>query len=217
MILPSVLTYSDIEAEKKLKYLFTTEDWKKTAAQEKMISIHLDIVSKSFAQNRNVLMSQPINSLWGIIKKYSFSNQKYYFSIHLMSNSDDLIEFEKYFSEIFVPDNFILKIFVYPKYVDYFNKIYAKANVEFGAWYDLDEWSVETNFQYSSNLIMTVLAGKSGQKKDPIQNQKVQEILRLNNKYFIVDGGWKTDEINMYDQNKLDIVSSGDFWSKVSF
>lgn len=218
MILPSILEYSSQIAEKKFEYLLTNNNWKQLTDQKEVYSIHLDIVSKYFAQRKNVFMSLSVSSLWKIIKKYCQNDEKYYFSMHLMSDSEDLVEFEKYFLELFIPGNFSLKIFVYEKFVHYFRDKYSKSNIEFGPWYDQGKWDNTTNFEYNDNLLMTVEAGKSGQIKSDGSNDLVFKTINENhNKYFIVDGGWKIADKALFEGHSVDIVSAGDFWSKVKF
>jgi pentose-5-phosphate-3-epimerase len=234
--LPSFLEYSDITVKQKISLL---ED----LSQDKIISekeikqftadytyLHLDIISKYFAQDKNVLMSLDSKSYLAVLEKY-FSQQNIHLSIHLMGNVEDLVKEWQFYSNHVFLNQWQYSLYIPYKYFQSWRSL-TKDNVKIGCWYDLDQWYQIENFnfnntQISNILLMTVNAGKSGQKSNlDAQIQALKLVTNHPDVNFILDGGWKTDLTTMlkslpksdieayYKLKNLDIVVNSDFWRK---
>jgi pentose-5-phosphate-3-epimerase len=204
MLLPSLLEYSVESLETKLAHL----------RDKKMLSLHLDFVLPQFAKDRNVMTSLSLNSVFSILGKTN-KNQRLELTIHLMGTIEDLFESYKFFEKYAFNSLWNYKILIPAKYIQSWrNQIKNKRkNVQIGAWYDLDELD---NIDFSAkqtNLLMTVKAGKSGQKLTSEIKKKAQLIAQKYPKsHFIFDGGWEWDFVS---KRNVDHVSYSSFWKSI--
>jgi pentose-5-phosphate-3-epimerase len=214
--LPSLLEYSDFQLQKKIDdvknnlNLFSSlqdSNTKKT----KQISFHLDFVLPQFAKDRKVMTSIGLKAVLEKLKS-SFIDFELDLSIHLMATVEDLIEVKDFFEKYEFIKNWKYIIFVDQNYTKtILNK--KLENVKIGIWCDLGSWSQKIIDQTETNnfLLMTVLAGKSGQKLEPEIKQSVLKLVKANpQKSFIIDGGWSLG-FEEKIQN-LQIVSYSGFW-----
>jgi hypothetical protein len=235
MILPSLLEYSDKDFAEKLKILIqknqdnSLNDLLKitndTEEKQKQLHLHLDFVMKQFAKDRSgILASLDLESSFKILKEY-FSKKKLRLSVHLMGTLEDLMEAWKFFNLFKIPKQWKVRLFLPINQAQAW-KIQFN-NFEIGQWYDLDQWqdlqgkslSNGKNFE-QYNLLMTVKAGKSGQKLTPETKNKIHLLLEGRSEYFLLDGGWNqaTGIELISDFNKppkIDFVSYSGFWPKL--
>jgi hypothetical protein len=102
------------------------------------------------------------------------------------------------------------------------NQSKFQSSIKIGTWLDLDQYSKETKFEYVDNLLMTVLAGKSGQKLTSEVRANCLKIVESNPKVsFTIDGGWtvldELSELNIKQKNKLNVVSYSSFWKELNY
>jgi pentose-5-phosphate-3-epimerase len=214
-ILPSLLEYSEAEIIKKIGLLAS----KSPAPYD----LHLDFVFQEFARDRSVMASLTPKTVFTILEIY-FAKKKCNLTIHLMGDLSDLEIAWKFFDKYQFNSKWDYLIFVPPNNTNLWSNLSSKhKNLKTGIWLDLDKWMNlrTTEFQefFSQNkeitnyLIMTVMAGKSGQKLLELNKNKAIELVKENpNLNFILDGGWSTNL--SYDFNNLSVVSYTDFWKK---
>ena len=216
MILPSLLEYSVQSLEKKLEIVHSKIDnyHKKTKNRDtEFIPFHLDFVLPNFAKDRSVMTSIGLSStLEGLSQR--FENRQLDLSIHLMGDTADLYESFEFLDKYEFNQNWKYLLLVPEKfYPTWLNSNFSKnnKNVKNGVWYDLDEWS-NKDFEVAENfLLMTVIAGKSGQKLTEENAEKALKIANSNpSKNFIVDGGWSVDREEIPDN--CSVVSYSSFW-----
>jgi pentose-5-phosphate-3-epimerase len=204
LILPSLLEYSTTKLHDRILCL------QRLGKQE----MHLDIVCQQFAKDRSVMMSLDVGTV--LSNLLFLKGQHIYLTIHLMGDADDLIKSYHFFQNYHFEPNWEYKIFT-PLNMDIaFRAFEANSNVAIGSWFDLHEWSINTDFskyKYRDVLLMTVVAGKSGQVLDnQVKNQAFELAIKNPDLQFIFDGGWnanfKTDVIN------VDLVSYTSYWKK---
>jgi pentose-5-phosphate-3-epimerase len=206
MILPSLLEYSVESLETKLARL----------QDKKMTSLHLDFVLPQFAKDRNVMTSLSLDSVFSPLGKTN-KNQRLHLTIHLMGTIEDLFDSYRFFEKYAFNSLWNYKILIPVKYIQSWrNQIKNKRkNVQIGAWYDLDEWDNVNFSSRQTNLLMTVKAGKSGQK---LTSEIAQKVLLVARKYphthFVLDGGWEWDFETQL--NNTDHVSYSSFWTHVA-
>lgn len=215
--LPSLLEYSQESLEKRLNLVASSlPKFKQTQGSQnsKQVFFHLDFVLEYFAKDRFVMQSLGLESLLESLKK-EFLQIDLNLSVHLMGNSVDLTEIAKLLPGLDFPKNWQLTIFVPPKFVNYFETI-KNSNQSVGIWLDLDQWE---NFDFKEYpkvqdyLLMTVLAGKSGQKLLPQTKAEALKMVQNNpNLEFILDGGWSIDFESSL--TNLKVVSYSSFWKK---
>lgn len=213
MIIPSILEYSIISLDQRLSSIVASPIlWKKlTKQRDKYLHLHLDFVMQQFAKERGVLMSLQLQTVFGSIREY-FHSQKLDVSIHLMGGVIDIADAWKFFEKLDVQINHSLTIYVPSQYTQSWRTFFAdKATI--GTWYDIDEWNDETAFNSGENyLLMTVKAGKSGQKLDHlIRHRALTTVQNSPKSNFLLDGGWNID---LSTPNNTDVISYGSFWSK---
>jgi pentose-5-phosphate-3-epimerase len=242
IFLPSLLEYSKESLEKKLQKVEAnlTEFIKLQCGQKPSNSIdkipihfHLDFVLEQFAKDRSVMKSSDLATVFSVLEEF-FKNRKLILSIHLMGTIEDLFDTYKFFLNYSVNQNWDYEIYVPENYTNQFEFIArTEENMKIGIWYDLEEW--ESRFgiknkklkiknsevdQIKDYLLMTVLAGKSGQKLTDKVESKVLEIVKNNPELnFIVDGGWSLQFREKYrteesDYNNLFVVSYTSFWKE---
>jgi hypothetical protein len=218
---PSILEYSKVKLQQNLlrakQHLNVFKQIQNPALERKKtdkIGFHVDVVMPSFAKDRKVMASLGLSDFLECLSQ-QFLGQKLDLSIHLMGLTDDLVQaagFLKNYSfnpswnyTVFVPEKFLSSF-------DYHGKIYP--NYKVGIWYDLGDWSeviIKTQTEVDDFLLMTVLAGKSGQKLTPKNRQNALEtVQKFPQKKFLVDGGWEVGW-NKSIPN-LQVVSYSGFW-----
>ena len=215
MFLPSLLEYSTESLEQKLdlinanisKFRLLT----KTHDSDK-ISLHLDFVLPQFAKDRSVMKSLNPESVFNGLQN-RFKDSKLSLSLHLMGDSEDLAEVYRFFGEYDFNPNWEYLFFIPEKYSNLWQSAVfsQQKNIKTGVWLDLGEWENNDLKAGSDYLLMTVLAGKSGQK---LTEQVKSDVLELAQNYadkkFILDGGWSVD--NSEYPNNIKVVSYSSFW-----
>ncbi|MBC7472452.1 MAG: hypothetical protein H7196_04315 [candidate division SR1 bacterium] len=214
MILPSLLEYSIEALKAKLKIIIKNRKLIRTLQGQDDLNLHLDFVLPQFAKDRSIMTSLGLSTTFKTIEQI-YKNQNLYLSVHLMGEIEDLFSAYTYFENLKINPYWNYLILVPEKYLNSWKKLGKKLgkNIIVGCWYDLNEWPEKFFTQKRMNLLMTVVAGKSGQK---LQKSTRDEALKMSEKYpnshFILDGGWKTDAKCGYN---TDIVSYTDFWKNI--
>jgi len=230
MFLPSVLECSEQVVEKKLEMVIEKIEtvYSLLKIQKDIpLPFHLDFVLPQFAKDRSVMKSLSPETILGILEKF-FSSQRLSLTIHLMGNVQDIFESYKFFNDYSFNPNWQYLIFVDSNYFkSWVNSSFANLNLDnldLGIWYDKGEWENLESFNLNQELeidcqnylLMTVLAGKSGQKLTPqIKDLALQKTIQNPNKKFILDGGWSVEEEENISQN-TEIVSYTSFWNQIS-
>ena len=212
IFIPSLLEYSTDDLQKKIDLIQTRSDKFYELTNQTELSLHLDFVLPEFAKQRGVKPSLNIRMVLGKIKS-SFGNKQMNLSIHLMGSKQDEKEAIELLSNISIPAEYIATIFVSQHTTEEilpslpFGWIVAK-------WYDLGSWTNETFKPGQVSLLMTVVAGKSGQKI--VLSNKLEALLLIKNNpkhYFLVDGGWS---INSNEKApNLQIITHSSFWKEM--
>jgi hypothetical protein len=220
--LPSLLEYSRESLNRKLTQVKSRiEDFKEiqnslnsATKPGDSLSFHLDFVLPYFAKDRKVMTSLGLES---VLKKLEqeFADYKLDLSIHLMGTSEDLFEAHKFLLDYNFKPNWIYTVFVPEKYTSTFwPQTQVFTNYKVGIWHDLNDYSVtkiKGEKDNQNHLLMTVIAGKSGQKLDAKNQQLCLELCtKFPEKKFIVDGGWGVDYRTNLDN--LEVVSYSSFW-----
>ena len=235
LFLPSLLEYSSESLNRKLlevknrlndfqKIQNPLNNTDKKYASKKVnnpvgegsLAFHLDFVLPYFAKDRKVMTSLGLESILNELAKL-FSDFNLDLSIHLMGTSEDLFEAHKFFLDYSFKQNWKYTVFVPEKYTSTFwPQTQIFSNYKVGIWYDLNDYSlnkIEQNKAIENYLLMTVLAGKSGQKLNSSKQQLCLELCaKFADKKFIVDGGWGVDYKNIL--TNLEVVSYSSFWNK---
>jgi hypothetical protein len=214
--LPSLLEYSPQDLESKLKLICSDKEsfLKYQKSEDGKIYLHLDFVLPQFALSRNVKQGNLESIVFESLEKY-FADDQLYLSIHLMGLDKDLdfsFDFllDKLSNYVFEYD-WVGEIFVSRDYLDEFKTIEECSNFKIGEWLDLGQWNKETVYETNENyLLMTVTAGKSGQK---LLEEDKNLMFEIANTYpesnFTVDGGWNLES---EPKENLKIVSYSSFW-----
>jgi pentose-5-phosphate-3-epimerase len=214
IILPSLLEYSQESLISRLDSIFeNTESFKQITKQtnSNAYSLHLDFVLPQFAKDRSVMTSMSLDSVFTTLRH--FSNKPFHFSIHVMGSVEDLLEAYTFFQTFTWTGPWKITVFVPEKYYTNWHATIAKENLTIGIWYDVNEWESKRLKPDISYLLMTVIAGKSGQKLTPEMRVKALKKVRNNPRSrFILDGGWGIDEKEA--ATNLEIVSYTSFWKK---
>jgi pentose-5-phosphate-3-epimerase len=230
--LPSLLEYTTQALEDKLQlvknHLTEFEAIQKTPDDK--ICLHLDFVLSEFAMSRNVKPGNDPAVVFGLIQKY-FRDQQIVCNCHFMGSAKDTAEVLEFFKAYNWNPNWEYILYVGQEFVQEFEKqlklplakgLAAKltgVTVKIGAWLDLDQYNLDTKFVFQDYLLMTVFAGKSGQKLTEVVRINTLEAIQNNpDVNFTIDGGWAvTDELNKLNfeqKNKLNIVSYSSFWKE---
>jgi hypothetical protein len=95
-----------------------------------------------------------------------------------------------------------------------------RIKVKIGAWLDLDQYTLDSKFELSDYLLMTVIAGKSGQKLTEQVRANTLELVQKNpDLNFTIDGGWAVidglNELNLDQKKQLNVVSYSSFWKEL--
>jgi hypothetical protein len=242
--LPSLLEYTPAELQAKLELI-----QKNPAAFQQIqkatdgkIYLHLDFVLPEFAAQRNVLPGNGPKVVFDLISKY-FGDQAVVCNSHFMGSANDTAEVLEFFQSYSWNPNWEYILYVGPEFVVNFNlfknsntrdrhlvqserssvagkNIPKSLSLKIGAWLDLDQYDIKTKFGYQDYLLMTVFAGKSGQKLTPEVRSNCLKVVE-DNPYikFTIDGGWavldELSELNTDQKNKLNVVSYSSFWKEL--
>jgi pentose-5-phosphate-3-epimerase len=220
-ILPSTLEYSRESLEQKLRLVSQNLDnFHRLQGTSDVIKLHIDVVMRQFAQDRSVMASVDLVTNLELIEQY-FADTTVELTIHLMGTAEDLKEAHEFLQKytfnlnwtyiIFIPEAFVPTFEVHSLLFDH---------VRVGIWYDKGEWSENKCNSWKSRindyLLMTVYAGKSGQKRSDDDKAKAITLAQsFPDKYIVVDGGWQVGEQEeLQDFQTLDMVSYSSFWKQ---
>ena len=240
MLLPSLLEYSAhdlnqrldkiLELLEKKQYfdkVYITHDIK-----DEILYLHLDFVLSQFAKDRNpILASLSPNEVFNCLK-LKFPKQKLDLTIHIMGELEDLPKAWQYFETLRKPKQWNMTLFLpYNQAISWrrtFKKYKIGAWIDLKQWCDLDEATKKSkaklfDLKYiDSVLVMTVVAGKSGQKLTLEVEANLNKLIQKNPQFttFVIDGGWDQEKAEnfMKKQNppsKVDFVSYSGFWAKL--
>jgi hypothetical protein len=217
--LPSLLEYNQKNLNSKLELIKNnlSDFLIFQQSNDNKIYLHLDFVLRDFAASRFVEPSNFIPELFAVLERY-FDSQEVYLSIHLMGLERDIDFSLSFLSRIL--SRYLLEkpkwsgvIFVPLEFKETFDSIMEVCNFEVGIWFDANEWSLQSSFTKSTQyLLMTVLAGKSGQILDSQKKLEAYTVARQNKKSkFTFDGGWNVDD---QLRKNIQIVSYSKFWQE---
>lgn len=220
---PSILEYSKIQLDNRLTQVSQNLNVFRQIQNPDLddlnlvkIGFHVDVVMTSFAKDRKVMASLRLQTFLETLAK-NFPAQSLDLSIHLMGLADDLVEVDKFLRNYNFNPSWNYTIFVPEKFVNsfmYHSQIYP--NYKVGIWYDLGEWQeskIKQNEQIENFLLMTVVAGKSGQKLTQENKQNALSLVqKFGTKKFLVDGGWSVDWNEDFDN--LEVISYSGFWKE---
>lgn len=214
----------------------------KDPAENMPLCLHLDFVLSQFAKDRSpILSSLGPNEIMNCLK-LKFPKTALDLSIHLMGELEDLPAAWQYFDSLRKPKNWKMTLYLPYNQASGWRRSFKKYKI--GAWLDLTQWyqqeahdsKTDSNLGNSKNsttkifdlkyikslLVMTVVAGKSGQKLSPEIETALGKILVQNPQieHFIVDGGWdKSKATNFMTKNKpsakVDFVAYSGFWRNI--
>ncbi|MEM1312708.1 MAG: hypothetical protein AAGF07_04570 [Patescibacteria group bacterium] len=218
MFLPSLLEYSTQDLQHKITLLKnnTPKYYQLSKNPDKhTLHLHLDFVLPGFAKDRRIMTSlSPVQVIE--ILELSYSKDMLNLTIHLMGDVEDLLEAFKFFSQYKLNPLWEYTIFVPERYLDSWaasDRSNHNTNFNTGIWYDYGEWDTKTFEQSRHFLLMSVVAGKSGQKlADEVANKAKAVTSEHPDKQFIFDGGWSIEKDN--NLSNVQIVSYSSFWNK---
>lgn len=203
---------------------------------EDILYFHLDFVFTEFAKDRKVMQSLGLRTVFNLFLEF-FEDAKLQLSVHLMGEKLDWKLAFEFWQEFTVPQNWQIDLFVKPKMTNLFT--FNKNNLQTFCWFDKDSWGefLETGSLQSQNLekiedveiqitketknkilLMTVFAGISGQKLEKqIQKLALEIVSQSPQTDFILDGGWKIQDLETAKKlnlDSVDLVSYSDFWQE---
>jgi hypothetical protein len=240
--LPSLLEYSPQALELRLQSI--TEHRSKFQVVQKSpndrIYLHLDFVLPQFADSRSVEAGNSPEVVLVMIDQY-FGDQKVVCNSHFMGLDKDVDEVLKFFETyswnpnweyiFYVGREFLadfeskFKIFTQDK-VNLLgdlhitqSQITVNPKIRVGVWLNFDQYNAETKFELKDYLLMTVFAGKSGQKlTEQVRLNTLKIVSKNPDVNFTIDGGWtvvdELAEISLEQQNTLAVVSYSSFWKE---
>lgn len=215
--LPSLLEYTENALLEKLQLLCQKEELVLKITKQSVFSLHLDFVFPKFAKKRGVVKSLDLETVFTNLKNY-WSGKKLQISVHLMALEKDLKIFEAFSYKLSLPKDWQVVWYIDWKLANkslFFLEKLQSYNSKIGYWFDLLEW---TNYKFLTDqnyLLMTVLAGKSGQTRQALTRKLALKIIEnFSDSQFILDGGWSLqEELNF---SNLQIVSYSSFWSTLA-
>lgn len=216
--IPSLLEYSKERLIQKLDLVANNlAIFKKLQHTGDLISFHLDFVLPQFAKDRKVMTSLGLSTVLELLEKY-FKDTKLDLSVHFMGTLEDLYEVNDFLKDQSFNSNWKYTFYVPANFTTtfaYHAQIFS--NVEIGIWFDKDNWDLKTIKDNTDNttkfLLMTVVAGKSGQKLEQAEIDKIDQICRqLPSCHFLADGGWSVD--SKLELDNLEIISYTSFWDR---
>jgi pentose-5-phosphate-3-epimerase len=214
--LPSLLEYEVTALEKRLITLKKNQSLVQKIQQSEILTLHLDFVCPEFAKNREVKASLTPEEVWNLLDKH-FDEESLNLSIHFMATDNDfdnlIDDLIPKMSNLAFEQDWSGKVFVNKNQMEDLEFLSEISNFELGEWFDFGEWGNIKFEPAQSYLLMTVLAGKSGQKLDEKTKNTVLEIAKANiDSHFTFDGGWNLDNTLL---SNLDIVSYSSFWQSL--
>jgi hypothetical protein len=210
--LPSLLEYSPQNLQARLITILDNKHKFLEFQKSKTITLHLDFVLPEFAESRGVTAGNSPEIVFENIRKV-FGNQPLILNTHFMGLNGDMGEVFDFLEEFEMESEWKMTVFVDEKYINKFNNL-ASSRLTVGQWLDLGEYDAETElFEGNNYLLMTVVAGKSGQKlTEEVKNTALQIVKNNPEVGFTIDGGWSVD-FELTDPN-LNIVSYSSFWKE---
>jgi hypothetical protein len=200
-ILPSTLEYSSESLIKKSDLII--KDIKKflDLTKNDIIELHIDLVYPQFAKDRGVMSSVNMTTNFKIIEKL---NKMVKLTIHFMGELEDCEIFKSELDKIKFPKNWKIELYT-PLSFD----INHKGINEY-KWIDADQYDRIPTLKNKKFLLMTVKAGKSGQKlTEDIKKQALNLVKEYGKENVIVDGGWGIKDCKY----GLRMVSYSSFWN----
>ena len=240
MLLPSLLEYSTHDLNQRLDQIlellvknqyfdkvYITHD-----ISENILSLHLDFVLSQFAKDRNpILASLSPNEVFNCLK-LKFPKQKLDLTVHIMGELEDLPKAWQYFETLRKPKHWNMTLFLPYNQAVSWRRTFKKYKI--GAWIDLRQWCDLDQSEKKSKaklfdlkyidsvLVMSVVAGKSGQKLTLEVEANLDKLIRRNPQFttFVIDGGWDQEKAENFmrknnPQSKVDFVSYSGFWAKL--
>ncbi|GAB4147407.1 MAG: hypothetical protein OHK0017_09090 [Patescibacteria group bacterium] len=243
MLLPSILEYDQVNLNRKTNFLLqnlnSAEFIKSikilesdTRKIQSSLNLHLDFVLPQFAKDRGgILTSSGLESILNHFSK-KFDQTKLNLTVHLMGELEDMRLAWDFWSKFKPNKKWKITILVPVNHYLPWKTHFKKFNI--GIWIDLHDWLELPESEVLSRLpegvkdilIMTVVAGKSGQKLETIVEHKLQGlIIELTHSLdrFVLDGGWSQTKAQNFLNNiqdriplkkQIDFVSYGSFWSQ---
>jgi len=172
---------------------------------------------QQFAQSRSIMQSLSLESVFEGLYHH-LSDQKLRLTIHLMAETEDMLEVWEFLNGLQLNPNWKYLFFVSP---EFYEPLEAKflGMFAFGVWLDVDQWQGQNDFVTNLPptkhiLLMTVKAGSSGQKlTETVQNEALQVVQNNQHLHFILDGGW---QLSFHRElENLSLVSYTNFWKKM--
>ena len=240
MILPSLLEYSQNDLQKRIDTIKILQNNNtlfglikvKEHSNPKTLNLHLDFVLEQFAKDRApILSSTGLPTVFDLLDK-EFGQYKLNLSVHLMGAIEDLTPAWEFFKKYKKPKNWKITLFLPLNHALRWKAEFKQYKI--GMWLDLYDWldmdslkprNIDLN-AISDVLIMTVVAGKSGQSlTQEVQNTLKDFIIDQTNQnleqktHYIIDGGWNQEKARQFLKNfdkspKIDFVAYGGFWGK---
>lgn len=239
IILPSILEYSLETLEQKLDYIDTNRPELALLQAGSMVPhLHLDFVLPQFSKDRRVMTSHQPATVLGAIESKFDPKKPLNLDLHLMGAVEDLFEQFSFFESYNFNSNWTFTLFLPQKYTQSWQSMIESRNlknIKIGTWFDLGQWAdmskIDPQWQNPCEeevltipqhfpefqkgqryLLMTVVAGKSGQKLTDAVAKKVLQIVNDNpQSSFVLDGGWKPGAIQNAPINSAFVSYSG-FW-----
>ena len=210
--LPSLLEYNSEVLHNRLSSIQKNIPKFLSFQQSDTLSLHLDFVLPQFALSRGVQHGNNIEIVFEQILEF-FGNQPVILNVHFMGLDDDMKQVFEFLQDFEIPVLWQMTLFVDQKYSSQF-ELLTQNNIAIGQWLDLGEYNQNTCFlPNKSYLLMTVFAGKSGQKlTQEVQETALTVVQNNPESTFTLDGGWSVDFIN--SNTNLSIVSYSSFWNK---
>ncbi len=207
IIIPSLLEYDTKTLEQKIDLIRTESEKFYNLTGQTELTIHLDFVLTEFAKERGVKPSLSVKTVMNIIKE-KFGKRNLDISLHLMGTEKDEKEALTELKNVETCSGYSATIYV-SKNNDFESMLPYGWSI--GKWYDLDQWSSCKFKDGASSLLMTVKAGKSGQKMELSSQMQSLLIAKQNPEhYFLVDGGWSINSKS--NINNIGIVTHSSFW-----
>ena len=201
-ILPSTLEYSTISFQKKIDYISKHQQEFKSLAKQEILEFHIDLVYPSFAKDRAVMSSISLTDNYKVIESLKSQCKV---TIHFMGLIDDVILLNAELEKLKLNKNIKAEIYL-PITIE---PIMVKTEWSKYHWFDLDQYDKIPRYETPKILLMTVIAGKSGQSLTQENKTKALNIVtKRGTANVIVDGGWSIDD----SKDGIRMVSYSSFW-----
>jgi hypothetical protein len=220
-ILPSLLEYNLQNLAKKISIIQSQKQKFLETTNQSIINLHLDFVLPEFAASREVQPSLGLTETINFLADH-FEEENLELTVHLMGLQRDMdksfIELQNISQEILPSYSWKIDVFVDQRLYSSWQQEFQSKNLNVGVWYDLGNWRNQSFSPGMKYLLMTVLAGKSGQELSLEDTLATFETAKNNpESYFVADGGWKVDILDTQEKSleNLDIVSYSSFWKEM--